>query len=144
MFLAKLGFEVVAMDISAVALAEGRRRAEEKNLSVDWRRTDLEQTQLDEAAYDLIINFNYLQRSLMAQLKRAVKRGGHIVVETYLIDQIEIGHPSNADYLLAHNELLEMFRDFRVLYYREGRFPDGSESSFRAGILAQRPRGMPE
>jgi 2-polyprenyl-3-methyl-5-hydroxy-6-metoxy-1,4-benzoquinol methylase len=140
LYLAELGFEVIAMDISAVALDEGRRRAELKQLRIDWRQTDLEDVQLDEAAFDLIVNFNYLQRSLMAQLKRAVKAGGHVIFETYLIDQKEIGHPKNPDYLLRYNELLEHFRDFRVLYYREGKFHDGSEASYRAGILAQRIR----
>jgi hypothetical protein len=40
--------------------------------------------------------------------------------------------------LLGHNELLDHFRELRVLYYREGRFRDGDEPSFRAGILAQK------
>jgi hypothetical protein len=54
-----------------------------------------------------------------------------------LIDQQIIGHPKNPDYLLYHNELLEFFRDFRVLYYREGQFPQSG--AFRAGLLAQKP-----
>ena len=138
LYLAELGCEVVAMDISAVALDEGRQRAELKQLRIDWRQADLEEVQLDEAAFDLVVNFNYLQRSLMAQIKRAVKAAGHVIFETYLIDQKELGHPTNPDYLLRHNELLEQFRDFRVLYYREGKFSEGGEASYRAGILAQR------
>jgi SAM-dependent methyltransferase len=126
------------MDISPVALAEGRRRAEERRLSVEWRHIDLEQVQLDEEGYDLIVNLNYLQRSLIGQIKRALKPGSHVVFETYLMDQKKIGHPKNPDYLLGHNELLENFRDFRVLFYREGRFSDGGEISHRAGILAQK------
>lgn len=138
LYLAELSFEVVAMDISAVALAEGRKRADLQQLRIDWRQTDLEDVQFDEAAFDLIVNFNYLQRSLIPKIKRAVKTGGHVIFETYLIDQKEIGHPKNPDYLLRHNELLEQFRDFRVLYYREGKFSEGDEASYRAGILAQR------
>ena len=126
------------MDISSVALAKGQTRAAAKQLSIDWRQVDLESVQFDEAEFDLIINFNYLQRSLIAQIKRAVRRGGHVILETYLIDQIAMGHPKNPDYLLRHNELLEHFRDFRVLYYREGQFSEGDEASYRAGILAQR------
>ncbi|HET9549784.1 MAG TPA: methyltransferase type 12, partial [Candidatus Binatia bacterium] len=70
----------------------------------------------------------------------ALAPGGYIVFETYLIDQQTIGHPENPDYLLAHNELLNYFRDLRILYYREGKFTDGPEPSFRAGILAQKLR----
>jgi len=138
LYLAERGFEVVAMDISAVALNEARKRAELKQLRIDWRQTDLEAVRLDEAAYDLIVNFNYLQRSLIPQIKRAVKHGGYIIFETYLIDQMAIGHPKNPDYLLRHNELLEHFREFRILGYREGKFKDDGEASYRAGIFAQR------
>ncbi len=74
-----------------------------------------------EAAFDLIINFNYLERSLIPKMKSALRVGGHIVFETYLIDQREIGHPKNPEYLLQHNELLDHFREFRVLCYREGK-----------------------
>ena len=140
LYLAELGFDVVAMDISSVALAEGRKRAESKQLRVDWRQTDLENVRLDPAAFDLAVNFNYLQRSLIAQLKASVKIGGHVICETYLIDQKEIGHPKNPAYLLGQNELLESFSDFRVLYYREGKFADADTASYRAGILAQRLR----
>ncbi len=138
LFLAELGFEVVAMDISAVALEEGRWRAQERSLAISWQHADLEQIQLPQAAYDLIINFNYLERSLIPRMKSALRVGGHIVFETYLIDQREIGHPKNPAYLLQNNELLDHFREFRVLCYREGKCRDGDQPSFRAGILVRK------
>ena len=138
LYLAELGFEVAAVDISAVAMDEGRKRAESKQLRIDWRQSDLEVVQLAEAVFDLVVNFNYLQRSLIPQIMGAVKVGGYVIFETYLIDQREIGQPKNPDYLLGHNELLEHFRDFRVLYYREGKFTEVAEAYYRAGILAQR------
>jgi tellurite methyltransferase len=140
LYLAAKGFDVVAVDISQVALAEGRKRAEEKSLTISWQQADLEQVRLEEDSFDLMVNFNYLQRSLIPQMKTAVKIGGHVIFETYLIDQQGIGHPKNPDYLLAHNELLDRFRDFRVLCYREGRFSDGGDPAFRAGLLARKIR----
>jgi 2-polyprenyl-3-methyl-5-hydroxy-6-metoxy-1,4-benzoquinol methylase len=65
LYLAELGFEVAAMDISTVALDEARTRAQSKQLRIDWRQTDLEVVQLEEAAFELVVNFNYLQRSLI-------------------------------------------------------------------------------
>jgi len=138
LFLAEQGFDVVAIDISSVALEEGRRLAREQSLSISWQQADLEQVRLPENRFDLIVNFNYLQRPLIPQLKAALKSGGHVIFETYLIGQQAIGHPKNPDYLFAHNELLDHFRELRVLYYREGKFRAGDESSFRAGILAQK------
>jgi tellurite methyltransferase len=138
LFLAERGFDVTGLDISSVALSEARRRALARSLSASFQQADLENVQLAVAHYDLIINFNYLQRSVIPQIHSALKLGGHVIFETYLIDQKEIGHPKNPQYLLAHNALLNFFRAFRVLCYREGKFPDEAESSFRAGLLAQK------
>jgi len=170
-FLAEQGFDVVAIDVSPVALDEARQRAAGKSLwsptgktvttsntpvgrnpereprakagarvegSISWQQADLEQIELPKTTYDLIVNFNYLQRSLIPQIKTALAPGGHVIFETYLIGQEVIGHPKNPAYLLRHNELLELFRDFRVLCYREGKFSDDGEASFRAGLLAQK------
>ena len=47
-----------------------------------------------------------------------------VMFETYTIDQLKYGNdahgPRNPDYLLKHNELLDSFRDFHILYYKEG------------------------
>ena len=139
-FLAEQGFDVVAIDVSPVALDEARGRAAGKSLSISWQQADLEQIELPKTTYDLIVNFNYLQRSLIPQIKAALKPGGHVIFETYLIGQEVIGHPKNPAYLLGHNELLEQFRDFRVLCYREGKFSEGEETAFRAGILAEKTK----
>jgi tellurite methyltransferase len=140
LFLAEKGFGVEAIDISETGLQEARRRVEEKGLAITFRQADLDKAELSEASYDLILNINFLQRSLIPKMKRALKVGGHIIFDTYLIDQRVIGHPKNPDYLLGHNELLELFRDFRILDYREGRCVDGEVMSFRAGLLGQRVR----
>ena len=139
LFLAEKGFTVTAVDISRVGLEQGVQRAKERSLPISWQQADLESFQLPHGAYDLVVNVNFLQRSLIPQIKSALIAGGHVVFETYLIDQRAAGHPKNPDYLLAHNELLEHFRDFRVLRYREGKFAERGELSFRAGIFAQKP-----
>jgi tellurite methyltransferase len=137
-FLAERGFEVVGIDISPIALAQAQRAANEKSLAIVWQQADLEQIELPPARYDLVLNFNYLQRSLVPQIKQTLKPGGRVVFETYLIDQQAIGSPNNPAYLLGHNELLDLFRDFRVLYYREGRFLQSVKTAFLAGLLAQK------
>src|SRR5437667_5134140 len=135
-FLAERGFDVEAIDISPVALDEARRRATERKLDISWREADLEQIELPEACYDLVLNFNYLQRSLIPRIKESLTAGGHIIFETYLIDQRTVGHPSNPAYLLGHNELLEFFRDLPVIWYCEWKFTECYEFSYLAGLLA--------
>jgi 2-polyprenyl-3-methyl-5-hydroxy-6-metoxy-1,4-benzoquinol methylase len=137
-FLAERGFEVLGIDISSVALEEAHQAAEEKSLKLNWQQADLDAIELPPLRYNVVLNFNYLQRSLVPQIKRTLKPGGWVIFETYLIDQQTIGQPKNPDYLLLHNELLDFFRDFRVLYYREGKFPQSGEGAFRAGLLAEK------
>jgi tellurite methyltransferase len=135
-FLAERGFEVVGIDISPIALETARRTAQEKSLTIDWQEADLEHIELPKEHFDLVLNVDYLQRSLVRQIKDTLKPDGWLIFETYLIDQRTIGHPKNPEYLLGHNELLDFFRDFRVLYYREGHFRQSG--AFRAGLLAQK------
>ena len=139
-FLAERGFRVQAVDISEVALVEGRRLAEEKGLEIVWKQADLETFELPHDVYDLVLNFNFLERSLIPKMKSTLKLGGHIIFETYLVDQRVLGHPRNPAYLLGHNELLHLFRDFRILCYREGRFAEGGKEACRAGLFGQKPR----
>jgi tellurite methyltransferase len=120
-YLAKMGFEVEGVDDSREAIEEALAYALEEGVFIQTRVEDLEKIPyIDEEAYDLVICFNYLQRSLMPQMKNWVKPGGMLVYETFIIDQVRFGKPKNPDYLLRHNELLHAFRDFRVLRYREG------------------------
>ncbi len=140
LYLAARGFAVEAVDISEVGLQEARKRAEEKGLNISFKQVDLESAELSDLAYDLILNFNFLQRDLIPKMKKALRLGGHVIFETHLIDQQFIGHPMNPAYLLGHNELLELFRGFRVLYYREGKFGKPGKESYRAGLLAQKVR----
>jgi SAM-dependent methyltransferase len=139
-FLAEHGFKVDAMDISAVALEEARKIAQAKKLDIKFIEADLDHAELPEAAYELIVDFNFLERALIPKIKSALKPGGHIVFETFLIDQKELGHPRNPAYLLGHNELLDLFRDFRVLYYQEGKVIEEGKESYRAGLLGQKVR----
>jgi tellurite methyltransferase len=76
-----------------------------------------------------------LQRSLIPQIKDGLKTGGILVYETFIVDQARFGKPRNPDFLLKHNELLDMFRDFRCLRYREGVFENRKAL---AGIVAQK------
>jgi len=135
-YLAKVGFEVEGVDTSREAIDEALARAREEGISIQTRVEDLEKIPyIDEEAYDLVICFNYLQRSLMPQIKNWVKLGGMLVYETFITDQVRFGKPQNPDHLLGHNELLNRFRDFRVLRYREGVI-EGRKAI--ASILAQK------
>lgn len=120
-YLAKAGFEVEGVDMSSEAVNTALESSRKAGVTIGAYVADLESNyQIKKSAYDVIICFNYLQRSLIPQIKDGLKRGGMVVYETFIIDQAQFGRPRNPDYLLKHNELLDMFHDFRCLRYREG------------------------
>jgi len=135
-YLAKMGFEVEGVDISPEAVSAALESAEGSGVMIKAQVADLEKAfHIKEDAYDVIICSNYLQRSLIPEMKNGLRRGGMIVYETHIVDQAQFGEPKNPDYLLEHNELLDMFRELRCLRYREGIF-EGSIAI--AGIIAQK------
>ena len=120
-YLASRGFEVEGVDISAEALEAAKALARKSGVRLKARLKDLEKDVfIEKDAYDLIICFNYLYRPLIPVLKAALRMGGMLVYETYIVDQTQFGRPRNPKHLLKHNELLDLFRDFRCLRYREG------------------------
>jgi len=120
-YLAKMGFDVEGVDVSPEAVNTVLESARKNGVTIRTQVADLEGNYyIEKDAYEVIICFNYLQRSLMPQIKDGLRKGGMVVYETFIIDQVQFGKPKNPDYLLRHNELLNMFRDFRCLRYREG------------------------
>ena len=79
----------------------------------------------EAAAYDSIVNIDYLQRPLLPAMKSALKIGGYIIFDTYL---------DRSTRRLAIQEILTTcsaitscsiaFAISRVLYYREGEIRD--------------------
>jgi tellurite methyltransferase len=135
-YLAQNGFHVEGIDNSQEAINMANALAKEKGVSITIRLVDLEQEPfIKEQAYDCIICFNFLQRSLFPSIINGLRPDGVIVYETYIVDQAQFGRPKSPDHLLKHNELLELFRGFRVLRYHEGIM--GEERAV-AGIVAQK------
>ncbi len=120
-YLAKMVFAVEGVDISPEAVSIALESARKLGVTIKAQVTDLESDYaIKKDAYDVIICFNYLQRSLIPQIKDGLRKGGVVVYETFIVEQAQFGKPNNPDYLLQHNELLYMFRNFRCLRYREG------------------------
>jgi SAM-dependent methyltransferase len=120
-FFAKNGFEVDGCDVSEIAVKKTLELATENNVRVNAFVADLEIYKLPKDAYDVVACFYYLQRSLIPQIKEALKPGGMVIYETYTIENWERGFegPKNKDYLLKTNELLDLFKDLTIIYYRE-------------------------
>lgn len=137
-FLAKQGYIVDAVDASPVALERGRCVAEDEGQSVNFIKADLGEYQIEAESYNLIINFNYLQRSLIPAMINGLKKGGVILFETFTLEQKEIGSPRNPDYLLEPNELLRLFEGMHVIFFREGVFEEEGRKKAISSIVVKR------
>ncbi len=120
-FLAKNGFDVDGCDISELAVKKAQELTSENGVTIHTFIADLENYKLPKDTYDVIACFYYLQRDLIPQMKEALKPGGMIIYETYTIENRERGFegPKNEAYLLKPNELLDLFKDLKIIYYRE-------------------------
>jgi 2-polyprenyl-3-methyl-5-hydroxy-6-metoxy-1,4-benzoquinol methylase len=135
-YLARKGFEVEGVDISAEAVNKALDLAQNFGVLLKTRVGDLEGNYTIEInSYDVIICFKYLQRSLIQQIREGLRTSGMVVYETFIVDQVQFGKPKNPDHLLKHNELLDFFRDFRCLRFREGIF---ERRKAIASIIAQK------
>jgi tellurite methyltransferase len=139
---------VTAVDQSAAALEIVERRARAAGHAVTrmprWSagarpgirlwQADLEQVSLPASGFALILCVNYLQRSLFAQMERALLPGGVLLYETYTRAQLEFsGGPRSPEYLLESGELRYAFPSLRTLFYRELRAGKGI-----AGLIARK------
>lgn len=113
-FLAEKGFLVDALDVSDYALSQVKDMATIKKFEVD-----LDTHNLEINKYDLIVNINYLSRRLMPQIKEALRSGGVIIFETFIIAHGEFTQPVNPEFLLRKNELLHAFIGLDIIHYEE-------------------------
>jgi SAM-dependent methyltransferase len=147
-YLASKGFSVHGIDRDADALHDLQAQAQEAGLplitteSIDLEVNPQNPPDLGTAAYDAIIVFFYLYRPLFPQLMKALKSGGIIMYETFLLDNhIHRQHPRRKEFCLEANELLTLLQGFRILHYEEGDHggPSGKERAFTARALARKP-----
>lgn len=139
-FLAQHGFDVDAVDISEKGLRKSIKLAREKGVKINTFLVDLDQYQIEKEKYDLIANFYFLRRDLILKIKKGLKQGGMVIFETYTLEQRQIGKegPKQARYFLKPNELLRLFKDFRILFYREGVFKEGGRKKAVASLIAKK------
>ena len=110
-FLSQQGFQVDAVDISDVAL--NRLAGKERRINVICR--DIDDWQIPQHKYRLILNIRFLDRRLFPMIKQGLQPGGVLIFESFIDEK--------KDYCLKPNELLHEFGSFHILYYEEKENP---------------------
>jgi tellurite methyltransferase len=141
LFLAQQGLEVAAYDISAVGLERLGQLAAGQGVRVSAEARDVVRHPPEAERFDVIVVSRFLERSLVPAIVRALRPEGLLFYQTFIREKAQPGGPSNPDYLLGTGELLALFRELRLLAYREeGRVGDLAQG-FRneALLVGQKP-----
>ena len=136
--LAEKGFVVDAVDYSDVALSQIKDIA-----TINKVEADLDTYLFEVNSYDLIVNCNYLDRRHFPLIKEALKEGGVLIFETFIITTGEGYHqPSNLDFVLRTNELLHAFIGLDIVYYEERDDVNNMGEKVRIASLVARKKNI--
>ncbi len=140
LYLARHGWEVEGLERDPQAIADCLAQARAQGIrSIIVREVDLEQYLLPVDQYDVILCFYYLQRSLLPQIAKALRPGGVLIYETFLLENHErFGHPRRKEFCFAPGELAAAFRDLEPLHVFEGAI---REDLFVSQLIARCPAG---
>lgn len=135
LFLAKQGFTVDAVDISDTGL----KLFAGQHPNIHCICVDLDNFDIPDARYELIINIKYLNRRLFPYIRRGLAPGGILIFQTFVDAPSDANNdPICRDYRLRKNELLRTFLSFSIVYYKEGRDRTHAESAHLASLIAQK------
>jgi SAM-dependent methyltransferase len=151
-FLAALGFDVVALDASAIGLAKAAKLAQQRGVRIATVHADIADYALGRDAWDGIVSiWCHLPPALRAQVHRdlplALRAGGVLVLEAYTPAQLELktGGPQSLELLptLAQLRVELAGLDFELAVEREREVREGTAHRGRSAVvqvLGRRPR----
>lgn len=119
LLLAGAGLTTEAWDISSVALEKLQQRANAEGLAIRTRCIDIQPDCLKPQSFDVIAVSRFLDRALCPAIISALKPGGLLFYQTFTREKTAQIGPNNPDYLLAENELLQLFSALRIVFYCE-------------------------
>ncbi|MEB3309334.1 MAG: class I SAM-dependent methyltransferase [Snowella sp.] len=150
-YLASLGYEVTAVDQSAVGLAKAEKLAQEKQVEIATIRADLADYVIETQFWDGIVSIychlpSNLRDQVYPQVVNGLKSNGVLILEGFAPEQLQYntGGPKNLDMLPSLNTLKqelsglnwEVSRNLeRELF--EGRYHDGKAAVIQ--LLGRKP-----
>lgn len=111
MHLAKLGYDVLAVDGSIVGLRHAKEALKGSGLNVQLVVMDLDNFAPPAHAFDVVLIVRFLDRALISRLKRALRSGGTLICETFNRNVLRERPAFNEHFLLELGELAGMFED---------------------------------
>ncbi len=136
LFLAGKGWEVTGFDVAGVGLQKAKEQAAGAGLTITTVLASDEEFDFGRDRWDPIAIIYALAKRSVHRVRDALKPGALVVVEAGQIDT------SGAPFEYQSNELLEIFRGFRILKYEDttGKYDWGPETIRHVRLVAQKPR----
>jgi len=126
-YLAGLGYQVTAVDSSAVGLRMARELAIERGVPLETIVADLADYDPGEACWEGIVSIfchlpSALRRSVLAKMVRALVPGGVLLLEAYTPAQLQFdtGGPRDPDLLASLADLREDLAELTLIHACEG------------------------
>jgi SAM-dependent methyltransferase len=127
-WLARQGWQMTLADWSEAALEIARQRLNDPPDAVQVQimqgaALDLvKQFQEQHRSFQFVLVSFFLDRAVLPWLPKILSPGGLLLYRTYTEDNERLGNPRgprNPEYLLRSQELLETFREMKILHYNE-------------------------
>lgn len=121
-WLARQGWQVDAVDISAVGLRLAAELAAGNETEVSWICADLDEYSPTADAYDLVCVLRFLDRRRLPDLiQRSLRPGGRLVYETFTTAHLERtdSRMKNPAFALLPGELPRLFPELKPISYSE-------------------------
>jgi tellurite methyltransferase len=140
LLLAERGLDVVAWDLSPVAIERLQSDCAGRGLRIATEIRDVCRDPPEPQAFDVILVSHFLERDLAPALMEALRPGGLLFYQTFSREAVSDCGPANPAFRLATNELLELFSSLVVRFYREEGRTGDQEAGTRdiAQLIAQR------
>jgi tellurite methyltransferase len=119
LLMAEHGLAVEAWDISAVALQHLQAESTRRSLQIAAKQCEITSALLEPNSFNVIVISRFLDRSLSNAIMTALKKDGLLFYQTFSRNKINSAGPNNPNYLLAENELLQLFAPLALVFYQE-------------------------
>lgn len=125
-YAAKLGWDVLALDLSSIARDKALNFAKESNVTIRYELGNIADFKCEPNIFDAValIYFHLppaLRHETHTSLAQCVKPGGTIILEAYNKRQInnDSGGPKQLDMLMSSEELANDFTSLRIIQNEE-------------------------
>ncbi len=131
LLLAKQGLTTQAWDISDAAMCHIQQQAVAHAIAIKTFTGEITPSSFSANTFDVIVVSRFLDRSICNAIMESLKPNGLLFYQTYTQYKSSEHGPKNPRFLLAKNELLQLFSALKLVFYRENEGLGGAQQGLR-------------